>query len=114
MAYTLSERYIHALQQLPQFLPHQQRDSEGLRAVHVLTGVQVFPLPDPDETEHGLILLKFGPEHMVEVIAHAYFELQLSEAAAHYQHSPSAEGSGPISKQARQLYEHLCGKHDLG
>jgi hypothetical protein len=112
--YTVSERYIHALLQLPQFLPFQPSDTEDLRAVHVLTGAQVFPIPDPDELNHELITVKFSAGHMIQVIGGLYFQLQVAEAAEHYQHAPTEEGSGPVSKEARQIYEHLTRKHDLG
>lgn len=113
MTYTTSERYIRALQQLPQFACVQPGDIEGLRAVHVLTGAQVFSIPDPDELDHGLISIKFNGGHAVQVIGAMYLELQIAEAQTHYQNAPTEEGSGSISKAGRGLLEHLVRKHEL-
>ena len=111
MYHSRSERIIQALQQLPQFLPHNP-EGDAIYAAHVLTGVRVFPVPDSEEEDHGLILLSFSRENELEVAGDLYLALQASEAAAHYLHSPG-DGNGPIAKRAGELLEHLHGKYGL-
>lgn len=109
---TLSERFIAALAQLPQFLPYHSGQSDPEHIVHVLTGVRASAIPDPDMQDHGMIQLQFPGAAPIEVNAALYLDLQLSEAAAHYQHAPS-DGSGKIADEANRLHEHLYRKHGL-
>ena len=110
MEFTKSQRYIHALQQLPQFVLHQPNSTD--LAVHALTGVIVSAYVSPEDGDCNLIKLRFAAGHGIDVIGSRYLTLQLSEAAAHEFHS-NADGSGQIATRAAELYEYLMRKHDL-
>lgn len=106
----LSQRYIAALAQLGQF-HYVLGDQSTL--THVLNGVQVTADSVADDSDDsGILRLTFSGGHSVQVIASHYFDLMLSENAAHEMHS-SGEGTGEIHKRARHTWEHLAGKHDL-
>lgn len=98
-----SQKIIYALKQLRQFQPAQTRE----RATHVLTGVLVEPLPDPDRQDHGLLLLTFCNGRTEAVIGEAYLRLQLIEHCR-LEHD-SAQGQGEIAQRVQQLTRKLGG-----
>lgn len=111
MELNLSQRYIHALQQLQQFAPYVTDDDE-LKAIHVLTGVQVKASSESD-IDFRFITLQFPGSAPFEVVGYAYLQLQVCESAAHEVHSSYHVEPNPIAARADELMEHLCDKHEL-
>ena len=113
MADTKSIKYIKALQGLPQFRPAYTPVIRDIPyAIHVLTGVHVYPL-DPDSENSGLLLLKFSESCSVEVFGHMYLDLQIEEAARHYLHAPSSIEAGPVEKLASELQMRIFAEYNL-
>ena len=106
----LNQRYIAALKQLSQFkCVIDEKDT----LTHVLTGVKVSADTDVKQPEDlGKLRLAFTDAKFIEVVAKMYFELQLSEDAAHHMHSVG-EGSGEIHKRASKTWEHLSREYNL-
>lgn len=82
------------------------------RVVSAQTGAVVQAVPDPDDEDHEIIQISFPGGQPFQVIAPMYLEMQVVEAARYYTES-AEDGSGPISRRAADLLEHLRGKHDL-
>lgn len=60
----------------------------------------------------GILRLTFSVGHSIQIIASHYFEIMLSEDAAHQMHSVG-EGGGEIHKCAKRNWEHHARKYDL-
>ncbi|MBV8620920.1 MAG: hypothetical protein JOY84_18800 [Curvibacter sp.] len=96
-----SQRIIYALKQLRQFQPAQTREV----AIHVLSGVVVEALPDPDHQDHGLLRLGFGHGHSEAVMGGAYLKLQIIEHCR-LEHD-SGEGQGDVADRVRAQVQRL-------
>jgi hypothetical protein len=106
----VSQRFVAALSQLSQF-HYVLGDKSTL--IHILSGVQVTADSDrQDSADSGILRLTFSGGHSVQVVASHYFELMLSEDAAHEMHAAGG-GTGEIHKRAKQNWEHYARKYDL-
>jgi hypothetical protein len=112
MTGTVSQRYIAALAQLPQFLVTLLEDPAECRVINALTGAVVEAVPDPDELHHEILQVTFAGGQPFQVHGGLYLEIQAVEAERHWADSPE-NGSGPIAKKASALLEHLRRKHAL-
>lgn len=109
---TLSERYIAALAELPQFLPCQTTTAAKHQIVHALSGTVVTAVPDHGSHDHGLLCLRFPGSFYVEVAGCLYVDLMIMEAATHHFSSSSLD-KGPVASEANLLRSHLNETHDL-
>lgn len=105
---TRSERIVDALKQLRQFRPAQERE----RAIHVLSGVTVSPLPDPGREGHGLLQLHFPGGLTEAVIGEDYLQLQMIEHCRLEQDGP--EGDGPVAQRVRSLSKKWAQLNEVG
>lgn len=115
---SLSARYINALRQLPQY--HCVIGADTGQITHMLTGARVTPLgdlTDPDD-ECNTLQIEFAGGRKIEVVASAYFDIAVGEAAQ------LEAMTDPLSlcdkkeltgaqRRSIDLNEHLRRKHDL-
>lgn len=109
---TLSERYIAALAELPQFLPCQTVTAAKHQVVHALSGATVTPVPDQANHDHGLLRLRLPGCFYVEVAGYLYLDLMIMEAATHNFRS-SSHFNGAVIEEANFLRNHLYETFDL-
>lgn len=113
----LSERYINALRQLPQYCCNIDHNSEYL--THAMTGICIHSIPFTgiDDLE-AFLEIRYPGGHKIEVHADQFLQLALKEAVEAEAMSSTAafnilEIKTPEQKRFQHLYEHLNRKHML-
>lgn len=107
MNHSLSEQYLHALAQLPQFAPYVPHPMLQPHAVHVLTGARVFAVLDPLAESHGLLRVQFAAGLEIEVHGAQYLALQRAEARI-YAAPAAGEALAELSQAPAPLHAMRC------